>query len=668
MTIMFTPIPNRKRKRGNIEGFVTPARKKGQNRHLLRTVGDCKTPYSQRCKKVGIKANNTKECSSFCCICLESLNDNSTKVDDDSNSNSSNSDGRMENEMKIGSIDCCQHIFHSTCIHAWSQINNTCPLCKKRFHRIYLCKTWNKSNKKDENENEKENENKNVIRVDNRDQSPSYFIDSDIFVYFDECACQLCGSGDDEQLLLLCDGYNCSIACHTYCIGLGDVVPDGDWFCKQCCKKYQNEIRYDFNSAIRQSETASQSEYDSDIDVNDENKNTSNTKNNNNNNNNNNNRNNRQTKNKNQIASLFSNQSIQISSLATKFGKSCTDDNRKAKSVDINYKPNLKGNSKSNCNSNSNSNSLSVIDSENEHESESENKYENENENEQDARKQIHKVFAHRLEHYRCGKSIRSSLQTIFQSSKPQLKSKIVAKRRYTTSKTSKTKENSKYKSISPLPKSKRGGKICKNKKKKTKRKSKSNSPLKSKNKNNNKNDFLSQINMYRLDDDNDGPSRMMTRGRLKQLQMQHEIALKKKQMLIQTRQESLKKKNAKSGLCKDKQGPVSNSKSKNNSSTKPIGGMKKKKKKRKRSELELLCFNNDSDDWQSNCQINGKDIVSNGGGECVGDNEDVRCQSSPLHKKQRRHSRAAGKRLSGNGNDVRLSPSRQSSLYKLFN
>ena len=32
--------------------------------------------------------------------------------------------------------------------------------------------------------------------------------------------------------LLLCD--LCDSAGHTYCVGLGAIVPEGDWFCHDC--------------------------------------------------------------------------------------------------------------------------------------------------------------------------------------------------------------------------------------------------------------------------------------------------------------------------------------------------------------------------------------------------------------------------------------------------
>ncbi|KAM7380595.1 hypothetical protein PAMP_003878 [Pampus punctatissimus] len=48
--------------------------------------------------------------------------------------------------------------------------------------------------------------------------------------------CQLCQKGDNEGLLLLCDG--CDKGCHTYCHKPKiTTVPDGDWFCPTCVAK-----------------------------------------------------------------------------------------------------------------------------------------------------------------------------------------------------------------------------------------------------------------------------------------------------------------------------------------------------------------------------------------------------------------------------------------------
>ncbi|XP_069472462.1 bromodomain adjacent to zinc finger domain protein 2B isoform X4 [Ambystoma mexicanum] len=48
--------------------------------------------------------------------------------------------------------------------------------------------------------------------------------------------CQLCRKGDNEELLLLCDG--CDKGCHTYCHKPKiTTIPEGDWFCPACIAK-----------------------------------------------------------------------------------------------------------------------------------------------------------------------------------------------------------------------------------------------------------------------------------------------------------------------------------------------------------------------------------------------------------------------------------------------
>ncbi|KAI9803256.1 MAG: hypothetical protein M1825_002047 [Sarcosagium campestre] len=53
----------------------------------------------------------------------------------------------------------------------------------------------------------------------------------DDFIDEDSAPCPLCGTGGDEEVLLLCDG--CDVAFHTYCLGL-ESVPSGHWYCEEC--------------------------------------------------------------------------------------------------------------------------------------------------------------------------------------------------------------------------------------------------------------------------------------------------------------------------------------------------------------------------------------------------------------------------------------------------
>ncbi|KAI3356190.1 hypothetical protein L3Q82_017448, partial [Scortum barcoo] len=64
--------------------------------------------------------------------------------------------------------------------------------------------------------------------------------------------CQLCQKGDNEELLLLCDG--CDKGCHTYCLKPKiTTVPDDDWFCPTCVAK---ESGHSPRSRKQQSRTA----------------------------------------------------------------------------------------------------------------------------------------------------------------------------------------------------------------------------------------------------------------------------------------------------------------------------------------------------------------------------------------------------------------------------
>lgn len=44
--------------------------------------------------------------------------------------------------------------------------------------------------------------------------------------------CVLCGGGDDEGLILICDG-SCNCAYHADCVGFCGTL-EGDWVCGLC--------------------------------------------------------------------------------------------------------------------------------------------------------------------------------------------------------------------------------------------------------------------------------------------------------------------------------------------------------------------------------------------------------------------------------------------------
>lgn len=53
--------------------------------------------------------------------------------------------------------------------------------------------------------------------------------------------CQICNRGENEDLLLLCDG--CDGSCHTYCHKPKITsIPSGDWFCPACVSRVSLHI------------------------------------------------------------------------------------------------------------------------------------------------------------------------------------------------------------------------------------------------------------------------------------------------------------------------------------------------------------------------------------------------------------------------------------------
>lgn len=58
-------------------------------------------------------------------------------------------------------------------------------------------------------------------------------------------ACSVCGRGDQEDLLLICEDAaersSCLMAAHTFCIGLGHEVPAADWYCTNCDRRRRSD-------------------------------------------------------------------------------------------------------------------------------------------------------------------------------------------------------------------------------------------------------------------------------------------------------------------------------------------------------------------------------------------------------------------------------------------
>ncbi|XP_009759810.1 uncharacterized protein LOC107768832 [Nicotiana tabacum] len=123
-----------------------------------------------------------------------------------------------------GTLNCCSHYFCFACIMEWSKVESRCPLCKQRFVTI------SKPARSDTGF-----ELRTVaIQVPERDQvyQPS---EEELRGYIDpyeNVLCTECQQGGDDALMLLCD--LCDSPAHTYCVGLGHEVPEGNWYCESC--------------------------------------------------------------------------------------------------------------------------------------------------------------------------------------------------------------------------------------------------------------------------------------------------------------------------------------------------------------------------------------------------------------------------------------------------
>ncbi|KAI5705765.1 hypothetical protein M8J75_001521 [Diaphorina citri] len=114
-------------------------------------------------------------------------------------------------------ISGCSHEFHNTCILKWSERTNTCPIDRLKFNKITV---KNKEGK--------------IVKVTEIDDKNAATADDEEQAFPDEAInCVICGSPDNEDVLLLCDG--CNRGFHIYCLNPPLArVPEGNWICQHC--------------------------------------------------------------------------------------------------------------------------------------------------------------------------------------------------------------------------------------------------------------------------------------------------------------------------------------------------------------------------------------------------------------------------------------------------
>ncbi|KAG7399316.1 hypothetical protein PHYBOEH_009118 [Phytophthora boehmeriae] len=129
-------------------------------------------------------------------------------------------DADVVHALTQGFLPNCAHRFHFECIVAWAKVTNLCPLCKTKFHSVALHDAHG-----------------HIVRTKTICDQKQIFkpnpADHDIAAQLslvNQARCELCGSGEDEHLLLMCEALGCGVANHTYCIGLRQV-PNSSWYC-----------------------------------------------------------------------------------------------------------------------------------------------------------------------------------------------------------------------------------------------------------------------------------------------------------------------------------------------------------------------------------------------------------------------------------------------------
>ncbi|VAH41868.1 unnamed protein product [Triticum turgidum subsp. durum] len=123
-----------------------------------------------------------------------------------------------------GVLNCCSHYFCFACILEWSKVESRCPLCKRRFNTI------TKSSVADLGLGLRNA----PVRVEKRDQvyQPTEDEMRRWLDPYENVVCIECNQGGDDNLMLLCD--ICDSSAHTFCVGLGREVPEGNWYCGGC--------------------------------------------------------------------------------------------------------------------------------------------------------------------------------------------------------------------------------------------------------------------------------------------------------------------------------------------------------------------------------------------------------------------------------------------------
>ena len=119
-----------------------------------------------------------------------------------------------------------RHTFHLPCIMLWAGTATTCPIDRCPFTEVLVLTEGSAT------------EVKRRIAVKQKFQ-PNHQLENPYFYYEDGDAppedwtfCEVCRERHREDVMLLCEG--CDLGFHTFCVGLGETVPETQWMCDAC--------------------------------------------------------------------------------------------------------------------------------------------------------------------------------------------------------------------------------------------------------------------------------------------------------------------------------------------------------------------------------------------------------------------------------------------------
>jgi hypothetical protein len=154
--------------------------------------------------------------------------------------------GGLGSDKRLARIPCYkQHIFHYECIIEWTAIENSCPIDRMAYTTLQI---YDGLGKLDSFVEEK---------VAQKRQRPvTLLADAELLDYLEECKCEQCHSGENEDALLLCD--RCEAAYHTYCLIVPlSAIPEGRWYCDACREAITTEKKTKKKRTIRQKSSKS---------------------------------------------------------------------------------------------------------------------------------------------------------------------------------------------------------------------------------------------------------------------------------------------------------------------------------------------------------------------------------------------------------------------------